>query len=54
MDELNAVGAKVPFKLNKSDFGKEFTTILDIVFGIMHKYPTTTFVIEGHTDTSGP
>ena len=54
MEELNAVGAKVPFKLNKSDFGKEFTTILDIVFGIMQKYPTTTFIIEGHTDTSGP
>ena len=54
MDELNAVGAKVPFKLNKSAFGKEFTTVLDIVYGIMQKYPSTSFIIEGHTDTSGP
>ena len=54
MEELNVVGAKVPFQLNKASFGNQVTTVLDIVFGIMQKYPTTKFVIEGHTDTTGP
>ena len=54
MDELNAMGAKVPFELNKADLGNKVTKVLDIVVGIMNKYPTTSFVIEGHTDTSGP
>ena len=54
MDELNAVGAKVPFQLNKADLGIMVTTVLDIVAGIMEKYGNTDFVIEGHTDTSGP
>ena len=54
MEELNAVGAKVPFQLNKSDLGIMVTTVLDIVAGIMEKYPNTNFIIEGHTDTSGP
>ena len=30
------------------------TTVLDIVAGIMEKYGNTDFIIEGHTDTSGP
>ena len=47
MEELNVVGAKVPFQLNKASFGNQVTTVLDIVFGIMQKYPTTKFVIEG-------
>ena len=50
----NAMGAKVPFELNKADLGNKVTKVLDIVVGIMNKYPTTSFVIEGHTDTSGP
>ena len=54
MEELNAVGAKVPFQLNKADLGVLVTTVLDIVAGIMEKYPNTNFIIEGHTDTSGP
>ena len=54
MEELNAVGAKVPFQLNKADLGIMVTTVLDIVAGIMEKYPNTNFIIEGHTDTSGP
>ena len=54
MDELNAMGAKVPFELNKALLGGKTTKLLDAVAGIMNKYPTTSFVIEGHTDTSGP
>ncbi len=54
MEELNAVGAKVPFQLNKADLGVLVTTVLDIVAGIMEKYPNSNFIIEGHTDTSGP
>ena len=54
MEELNAVGAKVPFQLNKADLGIMVTTVLDIVAGIMEKYGNTDFIIEGHTDTSGP
>ena len=54
MEELNVVGAKVPFQLNKASFGNQVTAVLDIVYGIMQKYPTTKFVIEGHTDTTGP
>ncbi len=54
MDELNAMGAKVPFELNKALLGGKTTKLLDAVAGIMNKYPTVSFVIEGHTDTSGP
>ena len=54
MEELNVVGAKVPFQLNKASFGNQVTAVLDIVYGIMQKYPTTKFIIEGHTDTTGP
>ena len=42
------------FQLNKADLGVLVTTVLDIVAGIMEKYPNTNFIIEGHTDTSGP
>lgn len=54
MEELNAVGAKVPFSLNAANLSQKVTRLLGIVQKIMEKYPTTSFIIEGHTDTSGP
>ena len=54
MKELNAVGAKVSFSLNTANFSDKFTKLLGIVHRIMEKYPTTTFTVEGHTDTTGP
>jgi outer membrane protein OmpA-like peptidoglycan-associated protein len=54
MEELNAVGAKVPFSLNAANLSEKVTRLLGIVQKIMEKYPTTNFTIEGHTDTTGP
>ena len=54
MEELNAVGAKVPFSLNAANLSSKVKRLLGIVQKIMEKYPTTNFIIEGHTDTSGP
>jgi outer membrane protein OmpA-like peptidoglycan-associated protein len=54
MEELNAVGAKVPFSLNAANLSEKVTRLLGIVQKIMEKYPTTSFTIEGHTDTTGP
>ena len=54
MEELNAVGAKVPFSLNAANLSEKVTRLLGIVQKIMEKYPSTSFTIEGHTDTTGP
>ncbi len=54
MAELNAVGAGVPFELNKSDITPNVASILDLISPIIKKYANSNFLIEGHTDTSGP
>ena len=54
MAELNAVGAGVPFELNKSDITPNVASILDLIYPIIKKYANSNFLIEGHTDTSGP
>jgi outer membrane protein OmpA-like peptidoglycan-associated protein len=54
MEKLNAVGAMIPFELNQAKLGAEVKDLLDIVFGIMSKYSETSFIVEGHTDSSGP
>ena len=54
MEKLNAVGAMIPFELNQATLGTGVTDLLDIVFGIMSKYSETSFIVEGHTDSSGP
>ena len=54
MAELNAVGAGVPFELNKSDITPNVAGILDLISPIIKKYANSNFLIEGHTDTSGP
>jgi outer membrane protein OmpA-like peptidoglycan-associated protein len=54
MERLNAVGAMIPFQLNRAELGKEVKGLLGEVLGIMNNYPKTPFMIEGHTDSSGP
>ena len=54
MESLNAVGAIIPFMLNRSELGPKVKGMLGEVIGIMNKYPKTPFMIEGHTDSSGP
>ena len=54
IDELNKLGAVVQFELNKSNIKPEAFDILMAVYDLMTKYGNTDFLIEGHTDTSGP
>ena len=54
MEQLNAVGAMIPFELNQAKLGAKVTSLLDVVSTIMTKYSQTSFIIEGHTDNSGP
>jgi outer membrane protein OmpA-like peptidoglycan-associated protein len=54
MEKLNAMGAQVPFELNKAVLGAKVKGLLDAVAAIMSEYPQSKFIIEGHTDTSGP
>ena len=54
MEKLNAVGAMIPFQLNRAELGTEVKDLLGEVLGIMNNYSTTSFMIEGHTDSSGP
>ena len=54
MERLNAVGAMIPFQLNRAELGNEVKGLLGEVLGIMNNYPKTPFMIEGHTDSSGP
>jgi OOP family OmpA-OmpF porin len=54
MEKLNAVGAQIPFELNQAILGAKVKGLLDLVATIMTKYSQTSFIIEGHTDTSGP
>ena len=52
--ELNVLGAVVQFELNKSTLKPEAIDLLLSVYEIMSTYGNTNFLIEGHTDTSGP
>ena len=54
MDKLNSVGAMIPFELNKATLGPQVKSLLGEVLGIMNNYSQTNFMIEGHTDSSGP
>ena len=54
MERLNAVGAMIPFQLNRAELGAEVKGLLGEVLGIMNNYSKTSFMIEGHTDSSGP
>ena len=54
MDKLNSVGAMIPFELNKATLGPQVKSLLGEVIGIMNNYSQTNFMIEGHTDSSGP
>ena len=54
IEKLNALGAVVQFELNKSNIKSEALDLLLAVYEIMATYGNTNFLIEGHTDTSGP
>ena len=54
MEQLNAVGAMIPFQLNKAELGSRVKDMLGDVLGVMNNYPKIPFMIEGHTDSSGP
>ena len=54
IEKLNALGAVVQFELNKSNIKSEDLDLLLAVYEIMSTYGNTNFLIEGHTDTSGP
>tara|TARA_B100000886_G_scaffold263871_1_gene188434 strand:+ start:30 stop:1424 length:1395 start_codon:yes stop_codon:yes gene_type:complete len=51
---LNELGAVVQFELNKSNLREDAIELLLSVYEIMSKYGNTSFMIEGHTDSSGP
>jgi outer membrane protein OmpA-like peptidoglycan-associated protein len=54
IDKLNNLGAVVQFELNKSNIKPSAYDILMAVYDLMSTYGNTNFLIEGHTDTSGP
>ena len=54
MAQLNEVGAMIPFQLNKAELGSKVKDMLGDVLGVMNSYPKIPFMIEGHTDSSGP
>ena len=44
----------IPFELNKAKLGPKVKGLLDEVASIMTNYSQTIFILEGHTDNSGP
>ena len=54
IEMLNELGAVVQFELNKSNLRDDAIELLLSVYEIMSKYGNTSFMIEGHTDSSGP
>lgn len=54
IEKLNELGAVVQFEFNKSNLRDEAIELLLSVYEIMAKYGNTNFLIEGHTDSSGP
>ena len=54
IEKLNELGAVVQFELNKSNLRDDAIELLLSVYEIMSKYGNTNFLIEGHTDSSGP
>ena len=54
IEMLNELGAVVQFEFNKSNLRDDAIDLLLSVYEIMSKYGNTSFMIEGHTDTSGP
>ena len=54
IEKLNELGAVVQFEFNKSDLRDDAIELLLSVYDIMSKYGNTDFIIEGHTDSSGP
>ena len=54
VEMLNELGAVVQFELNKSNLRDDAIELLLSVYEIMSKYGNTSFLIEGHTDSSGP
>ena len=54
IEKLNELGAVVQFELNKSNLRDDAIELLLSVYEIMAKYGNTNFLIEGHTDSSGP
>ena len=54
IEELNKLGAVVQFEFNKSNLRDDSIELLLAVYSIMAKYGNTNFLIEGHTDSSGP
>ena len=54
IEMLNKLGAVVQFEFNKSNLRDDAIELLLSVYEIMSKYGNTSFMIEGHTDSSGP
>ena len=54
IEMLNKLGAVVQFEFNKSNLRDDAIELLLSVYEIMSKYGNTNFMIEGHTDSSGP
>ena len=54
IEKLNELGAVVQSELNKSNLRDDAIELLLSVYEIMAKYGNTNFLIEGHTDSSGP
>ncbi len=51
--ELNAIGAVIPFELEKSNITAGGKVVLDRALAIIKKYSNYDVVIEGHTDSTG-
>ncbi|UQD55407.1 OmpA family protein [Flavobacterium sp. K5-23] len=53
IDKLNAYGRTVLFDSGKSTFKPETLPVLVAIKEILKEYPTSKFMIEGHTDSDG-
>ncbi|HAT65180.1 MAG TPA: cell envelope biogenesis protein OmpA, partial [Flavobacteriaceae bacterium] len=53
INQLNEYSKTILFDTGKSTIRKESYAVLQSIVDIMKEYPTTSFVIEGHTDSVG-
>ena len=53
INQLNEYSKTILFDTGKSTIRKESYAVLQNIVNIMKEYPTTSFVIEGHTDSVG-
>ncbi len=53
MNKLNEYAKTILFNTGKASFKKEAVVVLQSITGILKEYPSSKFIIEGHTDNVG-